>query len=191
MLSYRTIESARMTRIVEDDNRKMSEISKEAVAGVWPTDFGGATITAVWPSIAATAVGRLLGTIYSLPRPLGLIIGMLTMPVPVVVGLMYLVGSRLKHYSLSTVRVRVCRGFSDKKSPEVLLTDLEDVRFVERPGQAFYRAGDLELICGGKVELTLEGVTNPETFRHNILAARQALLSVTACQRDQEAAAAS
>jgi hypothetical protein len=72
-----------------------------------------------------------------------------------------------------------------------MLDELDDVRLVVRPGQAFYRAADLELISHGRVALTLPGVPTPEAFQQNILEARHALVQVRECLAVQLTAAAS
>jgi hypothetical protein len=164
----------------------MSAISQEAVAGLWPVDLGEANITEVWPSICANPIGRVLGKLYALPIPLGLVFAIATMPVALALWAM----NRLRRYSLTTQHVGMRKGLGTKAGEQVSLAELEDVRIVARPGQAFYRAADLELISGGRVALTLPGVPNPETFRHNILVARDALQQVSAYRRAEETSAA-
>src|SRR5262245_3960702 len=135
----------------------MTQISKEAVAGVWPVELGEAYITQTFPSISSTAFGRLLGTVYGLPFPIGFIIHIATVPLPVLTALgMYLLGG-FRRYQLTSLRVRVRRGIRGKDGPEVKFQDFDDVRIVVRPGQAFYRAGELELVSRGQVVLTLAG----------------------------------
>ena len=164
----------------------MSQISKEAVAGVWPSELGEAPITEVWPSISALAPGRFLAKLYGLPFPLGLLFGILTLQVPLSLFAVTL----LWRYSLSTQYVRVRTGPLGKETQRVALAELEEVRINQQPGQDYYRAADLELISGGGVVLTLAGVPNPAAFRNNILQARDALLQVAACRRAQEVPAA-
>jgi hypothetical protein len=156
----------------------MSQISKEAIAGVWPVEFGEAFITQTFPSISSTAFGRLLGTIYGLPFPIGFIIHIITVPLPVLTALGMYVFSRFRRYQLTSLRVRVRRGIRGSDGPEVRLEDFDEVRIVVLPGQAFYRAGDLELVSRGQVALTLAGVPVVETFQHNILEARAAFVQV-------------
>jgi hypothetical protein len=167
----------------------MSQISKEAVAGVWPVQFGEAEIAYRFPSISATGIGRFLGSLYGLPFPVGFLFHLATLPIPVLTAVGMYVLSGFRRYELTSLRVRVRRGIRGKDVREVKLEDLDDVRLVVRPGQDFYRAGDLELLTGGQVALTLEGVTVAETFRHNILAARTALVKVLECAKAQAAAA--
>lgn len=168
----------------------MSQISKEAVAGVWPTDLGEAHITQAFPSISASALGRFLGSLYSLPQPIGFLIHIVTLPVPIMLAVAMFLFSGFRRYQLTSTRVRIRRGTKDKDSPQVMLAELEEVRPVVRGGQSFYRAADLQLISGGQVALTLSGVPNAEAFRQNILEARNALVQVKQCRLALETAAA-
>ena len=64
------------------------------------------------------------------------------------------------------------RGFRGAPSQEVALADIEDVRLDEGSYNAFFRAGDLEVVAKGQVAMRLEAVKNPEAFRRAILNAR-------------------
>lgn len=164
----------------------MSQISKEAVAGVWPAELGEAPITEVWPSISALAPARALARLYSLPFPVSFLFAVLTLPV--VLGLFAV--TLLWRYSLTTQSVRVRKGLGGKESQRVPLAELDDVRIVDQPGHAFYRTANLELVSGGRVVLTLAGVPSPSAFRSNILQARDAMVQVAACRRAEEPAVA-
>ena len=168
----------------------MSQISKEAVAGVWPVDLGEAHITQTFPSISASALGRLLGSLYSLPQPIGFFMHIVTLPLPIMLAVVQFLFSGFRRYQVTSKRVRVRRGTRDKDGPQVLLSELDEVRPVVRAGQSFYRAADLQLISGGQVALTLSGVPNSEAFRQNIIEARDALVQVKECRDAQEAVAA-
>ena len=169
----------------------MSQISKESIAGVWPADFGEAHITQTFPSISATALGRFLGSLYGLPHPIGFIIHIATLPVPILLAIAMFLFSGFRRYQLTSTRVRIRQGIRAKEGgPQVALTDLDDVRLVVRKGQKFYRAADLELISHEQVALTLPGVWSAEAFRQNILEARHALVQVRECRQTQEAATA-
>ena len=47
-----------------------------------------------------------------------------------------------------------------------------------RPGQEWYRAGDLVFRLGVIETFRLEGVVRPDTFRHTCLSARQGYVGV-------------
>jgi hypothetical protein len=167
----------------------MTQISKEAVAGVWPVELGDAHIAHTFPSISATALGRFLGTLYGLPFPIGFLIHLVTVPLPVLAAVGMYVTTKFRRYQLTALHVRIRHGIRGTNGAQVNLEELDDVRLVVRRGQAFYRAADLELISRGQAALTLAGVPNAETFRQNILAARTALVKVQECHRTQAAAA--
>lgn len=170
----------------------MSQISKEAIAGVWPADLGEAHITQTFPSISASALGRFLGSLYGLPHPIGFLIHIATLPVPILLAITMFLFSRFRRYQLTSTRVRIRRGIRAKEGgPQVALDELDEVRLVVRPGQAFYRAADLELMSRGQVALRLSGVPTAEAFRQNILEAWHALVQVRECQAQETAAAAS
>jgi hypothetical protein len=169
----------------------MSQISNEAIAGVWPTELGEAHITQTFPSISASGLGRLLGSLYGLPIPIGLLIHLATLPVPIMLAVAMFLFSGMRRYQVTSTRVRVRRGIRAKEGgPQVMLEELDDVRLVVRPGQAFYRAADLELISHGQVALTLAGVPTAEAFQQNILEARHALVQVKECLAAQTTASA-
>jgi hypothetical protein len=168
----------------------MSQISKEAVAGVWPVDYGEAHIATAWPSISATGLGRFLGGLYSLPLPLGLLLHLATLPLPIICAAAMYVMSGFRRYTLSTTRIRVNRGIRGASRAEVGLANLDEVRLVQRAGQPYYLAADLELVSGGQTVLTLAGVRHADAFHRNILRARDALVLVKQCREAEAAAAA-
>ena len=167
----------------------MAQISKEAVAGVWPVELGEGLIIQTFPSISASSFGRLLGSVYALPFPVGFLIHLATLPLPILTAVVMYLSSSFRRYQVTSLRAGVRRGIRGQDGPQVKLEELDDVRTVVRPGQAFYRAADLELISRGQVALTLAGVPHAETFRHNILEARQALVQVLEAKRALTAAA--
>lgn len=167
----------------------MNQISKEAVAGVWPVEYGEAHIIQTFPSISASGVGRMLGMAYGLPFPIGFLIHLATLPIPIGLAVVMFLFSGFRRYEVTSLRVRVRRGAGDRPGPEVKLDELDEVRVAPQPGQAFYRAANLELVSHGQVALVLPGVPNPETFRQNILEARTALVQVRDCLRAETAAA--
>lgn len=168
----------------------MSENSAQAVSGVWPIELGEAHIHQTLPSISSSGLGRFLGSIYGLPFPIGLILHMISLPVPILLSIMLFLFRGFRRYVITSTRVCVRHGFRGSDSQEVMLSELEDVRLVARAGQAFYGAADLELVVGGRVALTLAGVPRAEAFLHNILESRDAFVQVQACREQQEMAVA-
>jgi len=151
----------------------------------------------VYPSVAATAVGRLLGSLYdSIPvRVFGMRLSRLLFPLPTapVALLIYLLqkiaGVR---YVLTNRSLQVWKSLGSTLIREVSLSDVAEIDIHQLPGQEFYRAGDLVMLsAGGDPLLTLGGIPQPDVFRRTILeardAGRQVAASLAAIQARQSA----
>lgn len=137
-------------------------------------------ILSVYPSISRVALGRVLGRLCDcIPvRILGLKISHLLfcLPVAPLALLGYLatkvVGVR---YELTTRSMQIWTALRVRKLAQIDLTEIDEVAVEQRPGQAFYRAGDLVLLAADGARLAvLEAVPHPNSFRRNILEARDA-----------------
>src|SRR5262245_57522369 len=115
----------------------MSDISKEAVDGVWPVEMGEADIIQPFPSILASGLGRLLGTVYGLPFPIGFLIHLATLPFPIGLAVAMFFSSGFRRYEVTSLRVRVRRGLGDSSTAEIKLEELDEVQIAPQPGQAF------------------------------------------------------
>jgi hypothetical protein len=162
----------------------MTNERTQAIAGVVPPDVAEAVVMQVWPSISASAPGRLLGNLYQVPFLLRVPIVLVTLPL--VILLYALPQHRLVRYTLTTRRILIQKGIRPQPRQDLALDELDEVRVSVRPGQGFFRAGDLELIKEGQVALLLPGVQCPETFRRNILATRDAYKRVMQVQRAKQ-----
>jgi hypothetical protein len=141
----------------------VSEDRKPPVTGVTPPQLREAMIRTAWPSLAAYpagTIGRLLIQSYIL-APLGwfLMLPFYFMKVLPMVGLRYVVTNR---------RVMIQRGWSRSVSGEIALRDIDDIRLINDANSLFFNAGTLELVSKGTVKLKLNGVKEPEVFRHAI-----------------------
>lgn len=154
----------------------------QAIAGVVPPDVAEAVVMQIWPSISASGLGQSLGRAYSIPFLLRVPIILATLPLVIALYASH----RFTRYTLTTRRILIQKGIRPQPREDVALDELEDVRVAVRPGQSFYRAGDLELIKDGQVALVLPGVQCPETFRRNILATRDAYKRVMQVQRAKQ-----
>jgi hypothetical protein len=142
----------------------------QPVTGVTPPQIAEARIREVWPSVAGhpgiAGLGRMLTNTIVL-APLGWL----------VMSAVYfgkLLPVFMRRYSLTNRRVMIRKGWSGTVSGEVALKDIDDVRLVHDSNSEFFRAGNLEIVSGGKVALTLTGIPEPESFRQIILNARNA-----------------
>jgi hypothetical protein len=151
--------------------QKGEPAARQAVAGLMPPQLGEAMIREVWPSVVGYAPG-LCGMAAALMRsvvlaPLG---WLLLAPVfgrkfsPVI----------CRRYTVTNRRLMIRTGLRPAPKQEVPLADIDDVRVVPESLDAFYRAGDLEVLSRGQVVMKLPGVPEPESFRHSILNAVRA-----------------
>ncbi len=178
-------------------------LMKQPIAGVSPPQTREATIMTVWPSLAATPLGCGLGRLYAIPAgcppfTLGHLIALATIPIvvplyfgkflaTVSVGLLQLlpgIGRSIKspqavrRYVLTNRRVVVRTGLTPIDERWVGLDRFDTIEVVVRPGQKWYRAGDLVFKLGPIETFHLEGVVRPETFRHTCLSAQQGYAGV-------------
>lgn len=141
------------------------------------------TIETVYPSVAATGLGRFFGRLYnSIPLKINgirlsqILFCLPTAPIPVL--FLYLpmkvTGNR---YTLTNRSVQIWSALGGRMIQQVPLTEIAEIEVSVLPGQEFYKAGDLLLLnARGDVVMQLDGVPHPERFRRIILDARNARL---------------
>lgn len=150
----------------------------QAISGVSSTYEN--VIEELYPSIAATSLGRYLGNLYegsSLSIGLLKITHLIFVPLTWPLGLLTyfllkIFGSR---YTVTNRQVKIMAslGFSIRKS--VNLGDIADIIIDESSRLAFFRSGDLYLTnAAGESIMVLEGVPYPDRFRNVILESRDA-----------------
>jgi hypothetical protein len=154
-----------------------------AIAGV---STGPALIMVVYPSIAAAAMGKLLGRVYdSIPLRVGgiklshLLFCLPTAPLAVFgYFLLKLTG---EVYALTTRSVQLRNSLGNRLIREVPLSSIDQVVIRQEPGQEFYPAADIYLLNkAGETIMTLPGVPRADVFRQTILEARSAQDQVAA-----------
>jgi hypothetical protein len=150
----------------------------QAIAGVSPSHER--EIETEFPSIAAVAPGRFLGSILeSMPAKIGgvklsyILFGLPLAPLGVIGYLQLKVTGQ--RYMVTNRSVSVRSALTSQVVKQVALKDVADVTVDVVAGQAFYRAGDVVLRnASGDEILRCAGVPQPERFRHVILEARDA-----------------
>ncbi|HVX63785.1 MAG TPA: PH domain-containing protein [Pirellulales bacterium] len=174
---------------------------KQAIAGVAPPALGEVTIMTVWPSLAATKMGRFLGRQYEnqsgfeilgIPVTVGRIIALLSIPIvlpgfffsllPCFIWLpklgpfpgVYVPNNACRRYRLTNRRVIIEHATSGQVQAAVSLEDFDAIDVEVLPGQAWYPAGELIFRRGNVETFRLSGVPRPETFRHTCLKAQRA-----------------
>jgi hypothetical protein len=156
----------------------MPAVKPQAISGV---SAGQETlIETVYPSIAASPVGRAIGNVCSsIPIRVGgiklshLLFGPLMSPLALFGYMLFKVANR--KYVVTNRSVRVLSAMGEGLKGQAGLAEIDDVRINVQKGQDFYHAGDVVLLKGNGDELlTLAGVPRPARFRQVILDARDA-----------------
>jgi Bacterial PH domain len=137
----------------------------QVITGVVPPKLAESRIREAWPSVQSwpglASLGRgLTRTLILAP------LAWLLMSAVYFGKLLPVVGRR---YTLTNRRLMVRKGWSCAVGQSVALADIDDVRVVTDGNSDFFRAANLEIISKGRVAMTLNGVPEPEGFRHAIL----------------------
>ena len=152
--------------------------AKQPIAGVSPNQER--ILETVCPSVAATGLGQTLGGLFdSIDAKINgvkLSYLLFCLPLAPVALAIYLLQKVVgNQYILTNRSVEVRKLIGRVLLEKVSLADVDSVNVVTRGGQAFYRAGDIELVNGrGEVILRLPGVPWPERLRKVILETREA-----------------
>jgi len=161
----------------------MATQSPPAIAGV---TSGQALVMVVYPSIACTGLGKLLGRLYdSIPtRILGIKLSHLLFPLPtsiIAIQIYFHLKIFGEVYALTNRSIQLRRSLGNRLLREIKLADIDQVVVRQEPGQEFYPAADIYLLNkAGTTMMTLPGVPRAEIFRETILEARNARNQVAA-----------
>jgi len=156
-------------------------VKPQAIAGV--SAGLDREIETVYPSIASTGLGRLIGVICDcIPVRIGgvklsaILFALPLAPIALVpYALLKLFGRR---YVLTNRALRINSALGDRLYREIGLGEFENIGIETAAGQSFYHAGDLVLLkANGDAVETLSGIQRPERFRQILLDAREARLS--------------
>ncbi len=153
-------------------------MSVQAIAGVSPSVES--RIMTVYPSISATAIGRLLGQIYDClpirifgPKLSTLLFVLPTAPLAAPLYLLTKVfGNR---YILTNRSVQIWASLGSRRIASVDLSEIDSVELDLLPGQAFFNSADI-LMKGtnGRTLLRLPGVGSAGAYRNAIQRTMQA-----------------
>ena len=165
----------------------------EAPLDPLPPPLEEAELTTVWPSIAATALGRLVGRLCAVEIgvgrffTVGKLLAVATIPLSLAAFAWKLMPYVCRRYTLTNRRLVIRRGLQpvDEKSIELDAFDAIDVEVL--PGQRWLRAGDVVFRRGRDEVFRLRGVLRPEPFRRTCLTARFAQASARDVLRRQAA----
>ena len=157
---------------------------KQAIAGVVPSDLAEVTCKVVWPTIAATRLGRMVGRLAEVRfgfgefLTLGTLFTVATIPVSLAVFAWQLLPYVCRRYTLTNRRIIVRKGLMALDERWISLDDFDSIDVEVLPGQQWLHAGDLIFRHGDSQVLRLAGVSRPETVRQFTLMARAALVDV-------------
>jgi hypothetical protein len=142
------------------------------------------TVKVVWPTIGATAAGRLVGRLAGLHLPgdrfhlLGRLLAFATIPISLAVFVWQLLPITIRRYRLTTRRIIIEKGLRKVEGPAIGLDEFDAIDVVVLPGQQWLWAGELCFQREGREVFRLSGVSRPEVFRVTCLKAQLALVSV-------------
>ncbi len=159
----------------------MLTMHQQSIAGVTPAETREVTIMTVFPTLGATASGRLMGRLCEVRTGFGFFnLGKLfaLLLIPFAIGLFFfmLMPFVIRRYRLTNRRIVVQRGLTavDERWVDFDRFDAIDVEVL--PGQEWFPAGDLVFRRGNIETFRLAGVSRPETFRRTCLSARAGYL---------------
>lgn len=143
---------------------------KQAIPGLSISQQREATALVVWPSVSATAAGRFLGRLYEMRWGvpvfnLGTLFLVLSIPVALPLYLANFLPGVGTRYRITNRRIAVQRGLGDNIQREIGLDQFDRIEIEQRPGQAWFRAGDLCFFEGDRETFHLAGVPYPQVFR--------------------------
>lgn len=156
---------------------------KQSIAGVVPRDADEVTVMTVWPSIAAYPSGRFLGRLYGIQSGsyvfrIGNFIVLASIPHALALYIFRILPFVGMRYKLTNRRVVVQRGLMAVDDKSVELDRFDSVVIEIRPGQKWFKAGDLVFHLGHVETFRLEGVSRPEAFRMVCMNSRNAYVEV-------------
>jgi hypothetical protein len=160
-----------------------------------PSDLAEVTCKVVWPTIGATAAGRLVGRLadvrFGVGRffTLGKLLALATIPISLAVFAWQLMPYVCRRYAVTNRRIIIRKGLRPVDERWIDLDEFDAIDVEVLPGQQWLHAGDLVFRHGGQEVLRLAGVSRPEIFRQVCQTARDALLSVRAVVQQQAAVA--
>ncbi len=149
-------------------------------------------VMTVWPTIGATALGRLVGRLCgaSLGRgffTLGKLLALATIPLSLTVFLWQLLPLVCRRYTLTNRRIVVQKGYKAVEGRAIGLDQFDSIDVLLLPGQDWLHAGELVFQRDGREIFRLSGVSRPEVFREVCRKAQTALVSFRAVLTEQAA----
>ncbi len=187
---------------------------KQAIAGVSPASLDEATVMTVWPTIAASGAGQMIGRLCSLGGEGPFAIGKLLAPLTILPALALFFISIVppfpfwfvrfnRRYKVTNRRILVLEdclewvvyhpfGFRfpaqkirTEEAKAVQLDRFDTIEIEVLPGQEWFPAGELIFKQGAVETFRLSGVSRPEAFRQVCLKARNSFVLVNQALKQQ------
>ena len=162
-----------------------------------PSQTEESTLTTVWPTIAATRLGRLAGRLagvrIGLGRffTLGKLLAVATIPLSLAVFGWQLLPMVARRYRLTDRRILVEKGLTAVPDRWIGWDEFDQIRVEELSGQAWLRAGEVVFLGGDREVFRLSGVSRPEVFRRLLLQTQASLAAVRRVLREQASGSSS
>ncbi len=163
------------------------------IDGVTPAELTEVPCKVVWPTIGATALGRLVGRLAAIRLgwgeffTLGKLLALATLPLSLLVFCWQLTPYGCRRYMLTNRRIIIRKGLMAVDQRWISFDDFDTIDIEVLPGQQWLHAGDLVLRRGGVEVLRLAGIPRPEAVRQVCLNMRSALVSVRSVVERQAA----
>jgi hypothetical protein len=147
-------------------------MSTTAIAGVSPQRE--AVVTSVWPSVAATGLGRFIGILNDcIPVRINgiklsvMLFALPMLPLALTIYLLQKVAG--VRYRLTNKSIQQWSSLGSRMIKSVPLTSVDQIRIVKQNGQEFFHAGDIELVgADGGILMRMYGIPYPEGFKKNL-----------------------
>ncbi|WP_417849537.1 hypothetical protein [Thalassoglobus sp.] len=164
----------------------MATATVQPIAGV--SANREADIEAIYPSVAGSALGGLIGSIMDgvagVPfLPLRLVISILVGALLLPLGLLAYILTKLfgSYYVLTNRSIQQRSIIGNALSQQIALTDFEEIEITSSGGYKFHRTGDLNLQnAKGTTLMTLTAISYPERLSQIIFDAREARMQADA-----------
>ncbi len=169
---------------------------KQSIPGVTPSDLAEVTCKVVWPTIAATRPGRIVGQLAAVRLgcgqffTLGKLLAVATIPISLAVFVWQLLPFVCRRYTITNRRIIIRKGLSALDQRWISFDDFDAIDIDVLPGQGWFHTGDLVFRHGETEALRLPGVPRPETVRQFCQTMQTSLLSVRDTMRRQGSEAA-
>ncbi len=173
-------------------------MNHQPIAGTAPSELKEVTVMTIWPSIASTTAGRLIGrlcmvkggpTLAGIPVRIGWFLAVLCIGPALLLYFITKVprfplvlfgvrNARCLNYRLTNRRVVVDHPYSEYEEKSVALDRFDSIEVDVTPGQEWFPSGDLIFRLGETETFRLAAVQRPETFKQTCLKSQRSFVGI-------------